>query len=542
MLKPDYIFEASWEVCNKVGGIHTVIYTKARLLQQWDDHFIMIGPELQKDAEIQEEFIEDNSLFPAWKEQALKDGLHVRIGHWNIPSRPVVILTDFTYLYAQKNELFGHLWQKYGLDSLSGQWDYINPALFGYAAGMVITSFYHYQLKSAGTVIAQFHEWLTGAGILYLKEYVPEIATVFTTHATVAGRTLAGSDQPFYHLFQKQKGDQIAAAYQVVFKHSLEKTAAVNADCFTCVSEFTAEECIQFLDKQPDFITPNGFDDAIVPAPAIFDVKRAQAWTRVLQVVKALLQQEVPENSLLVIKSGRYEFRNKGIDILIDSLALLKAESSIVVVIFVPAWDTGPRPALLERLKHPDMQHPLTGEILTHQLVGEDRDPICRRIRLKGIDNSPGNNLKVLFVPAYLEGRDGIFNLSYYDLLPGFDLSVFPSYYEPWGYTPMESLAFHVPAITTNLSGFGMAVKKLPGYNGNGLYIVERNDENDQQAAQKIADIIKSYAAFPESERIIIKQAAEWISKQFLWDTLIEWYMKAYSFALQKKVKAIVVK
>ncbi|GAA3918185.1 glycosyltransferase [Chitinophaga oryziterrae] len=545
MLRPDYIFEASWEVCNKVGGIHTVIYTKARLLQKWDDHFIMIGPELQKDTEISPEFIEDSNLFPAWKEQALKDGLHVRLGYWNIPSRPVVILTDFTYLYTRKNDIFGHLWLKYGLDSLSGQWDYINPALFGYAAGMVIGSFYHHQLKASGTVIAQFHEWMTGAGVLYLKEYVPEIATVFTTHATVAGRTLAGSDQPFYSLFKKQTGDQVAAGYRVVSKHSLEKTAAVNADCFTCVSEFTAGECIQFLDKQPDFITPNGFDSAIVPEPAVFDVKRAQARTRVLQVVKALLQQEVPENSLLVIKSGRYEFRNKGIDILIDSLGLLRAvppENSIVVVIFVPAWDTGPRPELLERLKHPDMRHPLTGEILTHQLVGEDTDPICRRMRLRGIDNAPGNNLKVLFVPAYLEGRDGILNLSYYDLLPGFDLSVFPSYYEPWGYTPMESLAFHVPAITTNLSGFGIAVKKLPGYNGNGLYIVERNDENDQQAAQKIADIIRAYAAFPESKRIVIKQAAEAISKHFLWDAQIEWYMKAYSFALQKKVKAAVAK
>lgn len=539
-MQPDYIFETSWEVCNKVGGIHTVLCTKARHLQQWNDHILMLGPELQKEKEASPEFIENKELFPLWKEQALKEGLHIRIGHWDITGKPVVVLVDFTSLYEKKNGIFGHLWLKYGLDSLTGQWDYINPALFGYAAGMVIASFCRHQLKTSGNIIAQFHEWMTGTGILYLKEYLPHIGTVFTTHATVAGRTLAGSDQPFYTLFKNDTGDAVARKYQVISKHSLEKTAAINADCFTCVSEFTASECRHFLEKQPDFITPNGFDETMVPVPVEYSLLKSKARSRIFQVIKALLQQDVPESSLLVIKSGRYEFQNKGIDLFINSLALLQhtpAVVPVVAIIFVPALDNGPRPELIHRLEHPDMQHPLKNEILTHDLVGAESDPIFRHIRQKGLNNAPESGVKVLFVPAYMEGRDGVFNMKYYDILPGFDLAVFPSYYEPWGYTPLESIAFQVPAITSSLSGFGMAVKKLPEYTGKGLYIVERNDENDMQAEAEIAGIIRTYAGLSPQQRTEMQQAAAAISKLFLWKKQIIWYIKAYDYALQKKGK-----
>lgn len=538
IIQPDYIFETSWEVCNKVGGIHTVLCTKASYMQKWNDRILMLGPELQKEKEASAEFIEDKSMFPLWREQALKEGLHIHTGYWDISGKPRVVLIDFTTLYEQKNGIFGHLWLKYGLDSLSGQWDYINPALFGYAAGMVIASFYRHQLHSTGNIIAQFHEWMTGTGILYLKEHTPLIATIFTTHATVAGRTLAGNDEPFYTLFKHYTGDEIARKYQVISKHSLEKTAAIQADCFTCVSEFTATECTHFLHKTPDFITPNGFDETRVPQPAEYDLVRSRTRSRIFQVVRALIQQDVPENSLLVIKSGRYEFRNKGIDIFIDSLELLMQAApsiSVVAIIFVPALDNGPMPELLKRLEHPDMQHPLKNEFLTHDLAGKDNDPIYRRILQKGLDNGPESSVKVIFVPAYMEGRDGVFDMKYYDILSGFDLAVFPSYYEPWGYTPLESLAFHVPAITSSLSGFAMAVKKMPDYTGKGLYIVERNDNNDKQATADIAGIIRSYAALSQKDRTRIQDAATTISKMFLWDNQIIWYTKAWDFALEKK-------
>ncbi|NLR62599.1 alpha-glucan family phosphorylase [Chitinophaga polysaccharea] len=539
LLKPDYVFEVSWEVCNKVGGIHTVLCTKAQLLKkEWNDQLIMIGPDLHTATGTNPEFSEDKLLFTSWRAHALEEGLPIRVGRWNIPGAPLVVLIDFTPLYQQKNAIFSELWIKFHLDSLSGQWDYIEPALFGYAAAKVIACFYEYHLNSTDKIIVQFHEWMTGAGILYLEDQIPQIATVFTTHATVLGRAIAGSGQPFYSRFPTFNAEQMARDLNVVAKQSLEKTAANMADCFTVVSEFTARECEKFLGRQPDFITPNGFDDSFVPPPAVFTNKRIAARKKILEVATALLQQALPENTLLVIKSGRYEFRNKGIDVFINSMALLnegqQPDKTILAVIFVPAHQTGPREILQRSLQQPDLTHPRTGEVLTHNLQGADTDPILNSIRQHKLDNAPGSRVKILFVPTYLNGDDGIFNMPYYDILIGFDLAIFPSYYEPWGYTPLEGLAFHIPAVTTTVSGFGMAVSRLPDFTGEGIYVVERNDNNEKYISSEIADIVRNYAAQPDETIAQYRAAAAAISRKFWWNRLIERYKMAYDFALQK--------
>ncbi|GAA0550536.1 alpha-glucan family phosphorylase [Chitinophaga japonensis] len=540
--RPDYIFEVSWEVCNKVGGIHTVLCTKARLLQQeWGDRLIMIGPDLHTDTGSNPAFIEDKNLFTTWKAHVQQEGLHVRTGRWNIPGQPIAILIDFTPFFLQKNEILTHLWVKFHLDSLNGQWDYIEPAMFGYAAGLAIAGFYRCHLNSTDKIIAQFHEWMTGAGILYLEENVPQIATVFTTHATVLGRTLAGNGQPFYSRFSTFNAEQAARDFNVVSKHSLEKTAATTADCFTCVSELTEKECEKFLDKRPDIITPNGFDPSFVPDAASFAGKRTAARQKILSVATALLQQPLADNALLLIKSGRYEFRNKGIDVFIDSLAELNnadtPDRDMVAFIFVPAHHTGPRKLLLDSLELPAPAQPRTGEVLTHNLQGADNDPILQRIRLRKLDNAPGKRVKIIFVPTYLNGNDGVFNLPYYDVLIGFDLAIFPSYYEPWGYTPLESLAFHIPAVTTGVSGFGTTVSRLPAYTGKGMYIIARSDDNAPAAAAAIATIIREYAALPETEIATMRESAAAISRQFLWEQLITRYYQAYDLALQKSLQ-----
>ncbi|SEL40370.1 phosphorylase / glycogen(starch) synthase [Chitinophaga rupis] len=540
--EPDYIFEVSWEVCNKVGGIHTVLATKARLLQErWGDRLIMIGPDLQTASGEHPEFIENKNLFTTWKAHIQHEGLRVRTGRWNIPGKPLVILIDFTPLYKQKDKLFTELWVKYRLDSLRGQWDYIEPAIFGYAAGIAIAHFYHCHLNATDKIIAQFHEWMTGAGILYLEDKIPQIATVFTTHATVLGRTLAGSGQAFYSRLNSINAEQAARDNNVVAKCSLEKTAAATADCFTCVSEFTSRECEQLLGKRADLITPNGFDDSFVPDAAQFEDRRQAARKKILAVATALLQQALPENSLLVIKSGRYEFRNKGMDVFIDSLGLLNKtplqDKTIVAFIFVPAAHTGPRKMLLDSLDTPDLSHPRTGEILTHNLQNADTDPVLTRIRQQQLNNAPGTNVKIFFVPTYLDGADGVFNMPYYDVMIGFDLAVFPSYYEPWGYTPLESLAFHIPAVTTALSGFGATVSQLPAYKGQGMYIVARNDNNETEAAAAIAGIIREYAAAGSNAVTAARESAAALSRQFHWEQLISRYYQAYDLALQKSLQ-----
>jgi phosphorylase/glycogen(starch) synthase len=540
-LKPDYIFEVSWEVCNKVGGIHTVVATKAKTLKKdYGDRLIMIGPNVWKGTEENPEFTENKFLFKTWREHAANEGLKVKIGKWNIPSSPIAILVDFSPLYIKKDEIFTDLWVKYRLDSLTGAWDYIEPALFGYAAGQVIDCFYRYHLNSTDKIIAQFHEWMTGGGILFLKDKAPQVATVFTTHATVLGRCIAGNGLPFYGNFENYNPDTVAKDFNVIAKHSLEKTAAKNADCFTTVSEITTRECIKFLDKKPDFITHNGFDISIVPDLSSFDNKRKEAREKLFRVAEALMGEKFDRNSLLIIKSGRYEFKNKGLDLFIDSIANIKNNAAlpvkVIAFIFVPAHQTGPRKELLNRMEHPAEQKPIAGEILTHNLQGIGTDPIMQRIITDKLNNLPGDGVNIIFSPTYLDGKDGVFNLSYYDILIGFDLAIFPSYYEPWGYTPLESMAFHIPGITTSVSGFGTVISNILNHPVDAIQIVNRTDDNDKAVVNAISNYIIEFSKKTEEEIKEIRSEAATLSKMFSWSNLVKHYFSAYAFAIQNSL------
>jgi phosphorylase/glycogen(starch) synthase len=314
MVSPDYLFETSWEVCNKVGGIYTVISTKViTLTRKFEDRYILIGPDIWRDEKENPEFTEDPELFSSWRFQANQEGLRVKTGRWNISGNPIVILVDFTPFISLKDEIFRKFWETFKLDSISGQWDYIEPALFGYAAAKTIESFRNFYLEYDDKIIAQFHEWMTGLGILYLDENVPRVATIFTTHATVLGRALAGNNRPLYGNLNKFNAVQVAREFSIIAKQSLEKTSAIAADAFTTVSEITSQECIQFFEKEVDVVTPNGFEDSFIPSGDAFDQKRRAARKKFLDVASALSGAKVSENALLVATSGRYEFRNKGI-------------------------------------------------------------------------------------------------------------------------------------------------------------------------------------------------------------------------------------
>lgn len=260
MLNPDYLFEVSWEVCNKVGGIYTVLSTKVLHQQSLlGRHHIFVGPDVWMNTETNPEFTEDASLYRRWRESAVDEGIRVRVGYWNIPGRPVAILVDFKQFLVRQNEILTDMWNKFGVDSLSGDWDYKESALFGYAAGRTIESFYRHNLYASDKVVAQFHEWQAGAGLLHLKSVNIPIATVFTTHATVVGRSISGSQLPLHDHLAEYDGDAMASKLGVVSRHSLEKVSAINADVLTTVSETTARECHQFFGRDVDVITPNGF-------------------------------------------------------------------------------------------------------------------------------------------------------------------------------------------------------------------------------------------------------------------------------------------
>ncbi|HTX88763.1 MAG TPA: glycogen/starch synthase, partial [Bacteroidales bacterium] len=410
---PDYLFETSWEVCNKVGGIYTVISTKAlTLATEFRDNYILIGPDVWKETHRNPEFLEDKFLYQAWRQKAESEGLKIKVGRWNIAGNPVVILVDFTQYFSQKDKIFAWLWETYQLDSLTGGWDYIEPALFGYAAGKIIESFYNYYISGTDRIVAQFHEWMTGTGILYLKKNVPQAGTVFTTHATVTGRSIAGNGLPLYRELEGYDAGVIARQFGFVAKHSLERCTAQEADSFTTVSEITDRECMQFLGKKVDVVTPNGFEDSFVPSRADFYEKRAQSRVRLLEVSEAILNQPLDKGSILIVNSGRYEFRNKGLDLYIDALGKLNKQprlpQTMVGFIAIPAYQTGPSKKLQDRMAARNFNEPVISEYCTHELHEPENDAILRRIKQNELLNRPDDKVKIVFVPAYLNGSDGV--------------------------------------------------------------------------------------------------------------------------------------
>ncbi len=533
----DFIFETSWEVCNKVGGIHTVISTKAsQIVNELGNNYILIGPDVWREDVKNPEFIPDNSLFADWKCSAAADGLRVKTGRWNIAGNPIVILVDFTPYFGMQNEIFAGLWETYKLDSITGQWDYIEPALFGYAAAKLIESFSNYN-RDHHNIVAQFHEWMTGTGVLYIEKNAPWIATVFTTHATVLGRCIAGNNRPLYGKMEEYNPLQVSREFNVVAKHSLEKITASVADIFTTVSDITSRECSHFLGKEVDVITPNGFEDSFVPPREKFSKVRNTARKKLLEVAEAVIGYSLPEDSLLVVNSGRYEFRNKGVDIFIDSLGGLQKQEDLkkdcVAFIMMPGYHKGPRQDIADILNNKGTVN--SGDrYLTHSLHYPSSDPVLQRIIENNLSNDKESRVKIIFVPSYLNGSDGIFNIPYFDLLIGFDLSVFPSYYEPWGYTPLESLMFSIPTVTTTLAGFGLWVREYFKEPGNGVSIITRTDDNAAEVVAGIRDFISLYINLNPAEVAAARQKAYEVSRIAMWDTLVQHYFKAYEEALVK--------
>lgn len=546
-LTPDYIFETSWEVCNKVGGIYTVLSTRANTLQtSFRDRLFFIGPDLCKGKE-NPLFVESDKLYAEWREYAFeKSRLSVRIGRWNIPGNPIVILVDFHSFFDIKNKIYAQAWEHYQVDSLHAYGDYDEASMFSYAAAKVVKSFYLYNLSRQDKVIYHAHEWMTGLGALYLQINVPEIATIFTTHATSIGRSIAGNNKPLYDYLFSYNGDQMAQELNMQSKHSIEKQTAHNVDCFTTVSEITNKECEQLLGKAADVVLMNGFEDDFVPKGNTFTGKRKRARTLMLQVANKLLGTNWGDDTLILGTSGRYEFKNKGIDVFLESLNRLRKDKNlnknVLAFINVPAWVGEARQDLKARIKSNDkFTTPLEMPFLTHWLHNMAHDQVLNQMRYLGMNNEPDDKVKVVFVPCYLDGKDGIFNKEYYDLLLGQDLSVYPSYYEPWGYTPLESVAFRVPTVTTDLAGFGLWVKSLHNQHGvrDGVEVLHRTDNNYFELADGIKYTIQFYAGSTDEEVKGMRKRASEVSEQALWKYFIEYYYEAYDIALRNAEKRL---
>ena len=542
--KPDYIFAASWEVCNKVGGIYTVLSTQAKTLKQKSKAtLIYIGPDLNK-TEDNPLFEEDPSLYADWLKAAWeREGLAVRVGHWNIPGSPIAFLVDFLPYYPMKNWIYGRAWELFGVDSLHAYGDYDEASMFSYAAAMTVRSFYQYYLNGNNTVVYHAHEWMTGLGAMFLKHFIPQIATVFTTHATSIGRSIAGNNKPLYDYFEGYNGDQMAYELNMESKHSVEKQTAHHVDCFTTVSDLTARECTQLLERTPDVITVNGFENDFIPSAAQFKSRREAARKKLLTVANRLLGTNLGDDTTIIGIGGRYEFRNKGIDMYLEAMRCISDDPGmkghrVLAYINVPGWVSEPREDLKDRLrKNRKYATALNLPQTTHWLHNMSSDVALSMLSSYGLRNAKDDIVNVILVPCYLNGNDGIFNMNYYDLLIGQDLAIYPSYYEPWGYTPLESAAFRVPTVTTDLAGFGLWVNSVVGKYSelkDGVRVIHRSDSNWQEAAGSIRDTVIEWLAADEKSRESMRKAAAALAEKALWKHFITYYEEAYQKAVSK--------
>lgn len=549
LLSPNYIFETSWEVCNKVGGIYTVLSSRAKTLKDnYQDQLVFIGPDL-KQPTANVDFKEDAKLFPAWKKAAANFGVKCRIGRWMVPGEPVAVLVDFEPFFEQKNNIYAQAWELFSVDSIRAYGDYDEASMFSYAAARFAEAVVSNCIEQQAKVIYQAHEWMSGLGMLFLKKQLPRVATIFTTHATSIGRSIAGNNKQLYAYFEGYNGDQMARELHMDAKHSIEKQSALQADCFTTVSSFTDRECKQLLDKAADVVLPNGFENDFVPNRSAFTKVRREARKQILKVAGALTGCEMPDDTLIVSTSGRNDYRCKGFDVFLESMAQLRAqlneannEQQVLALIEVPCWLKGPRADLQDRLKSKQKATmPLPNPVITHDLHNLNDDRIVQEIWKLGLKNLPTDKVKVLLVPCYLEGNDGIFNMAYYHLLAANDFALYPSYYEPWGYTPLESCAFHTPCVTTDLSGFGQWVDNVLGHSGelkDGVCVIHRTDGNFYEVAQKMCAVVHEMLLLTTKERTEVRNKAAKLANKAQWKHFIKFYYQAYDFALNAVANA----
>jgi glycosyltransferase involved in cell wall biosynthesis len=588
---PDLIMETSWEVCNKVGGIYTVLSTRAATMVEryGSDGVLFVGPWIRTGGEEERmpaDFRPDASA--ADEEKALSEavGLPLRLGHWVVPGEPRAILVDYDALRSRRDVIYFVMWEKYGIDSSVGYGDYEDSCLFAVAAAKVMMA-YH-RLRRTERSVALFNEWTTGMGLLWLKHYAPELATLFITHATTVGRSIAGNGKKLYAYMPGYSGDQMAAELGVAAKHTLEKCAAHEADLFAAVSEVTAVECRQLLDKEPDMILPNGFEPAIVPDASLREAKRRAGRERICRLAGIAYGKPIdPSDALLLLTSGRHEYRNKGIDLFIDAMKELARRDDdgsprseevmtipeglpaggaewlegdrhtpangsgrplsegrakrlgketmrpVVALIAVPSWIDEPRTELAALLDEKrQLSLPASTPYLTHRLHNEATDEILCHLRAAAAEW--GKAVYPLFVSAYLDGADGVLDIPYYDLLPAVDLTIFPSYYEPWGYTPLESIAFGIPTITTDKAGFSTWTKREGGGTAlsDGALVLARSDDHTDDLVEGIAAAIEAYADWDESSCAEASAAATELAARADWAHFFAHYEAAFADAL----------
>ncbi|MCF7799242.1 glycogen/starch synthase [Candidatus Woesearchaeota archaeon] len=580
----DIVFEVSWEITNKCGGIYTVITSKINLMRAHYDHYTLVGPLFD---ELPADFTQTTPPEPIARafSALAHQGVRCVYGTWDVEGRPNTILVDARSLQRDANEIKTRLWLDFGVESYAAGHDFTEPLVWSWGVGMLLEQFQ--KEFPSKKIVSHFHEWLSGFGVLYLKKNNVPIAKVFTTHATMLGRSMASRGKDYFNQIGDINPLLEAKKLGVVEKFSTERACALAADVFTTVSKTTAREAEILFGRKPD-ITPNGLALDLFPT---FEEASYNHRVNKIKLQEFVMSHFFPyqifdlSETLFYYSSGRYEFENKGLDITIDALGRLNHQlreegstKTIVMFFLVAMGGSSPKQELLENKSHleglssdiEDKEDYFLQRIILQVMLGdkqkidvvpehfitelrrkfryvkrsgnpflvthninEPADPIVKRCMEAQLYNNSDDRVKVVFVPAYLSGQDGLLNMEYYQVVSGCHLGIFPSFYEPWGYTPLESLALGVPAVTSNTAGFGQHMEDKPLGKRKGLYIINRTVSREKEVDQ-LYSVLSMFAAHDLPARVACKLNGHALATFADWRQLIRYYICAHNKALGK--------
>ena len=585
-------FEVAWEVCQKVGGIYTVVKTKIpAMLERWGDNYCLIGPYNPQSAAIEFEETSADEPVRSTLRELKHAGISCYFGRWLVPGKPKVLLLDHRIRHVMLDTDKFWLWKDHGIGTPQADADVNDAVSFGFT----VCEFFKTLCRRAqgNPIVAHLHEWQSGVAVLRIAHEQLPIATVFTTHATILGRYIASENPYFYEQMDGIDPGAAAQHYHILPRYLIERWAAHAASVFTTVSEPTAKESAKLLGRSPEFILPNGLNVQRFAAQHEFQNLHSKYKERIHEFVMAHFFPSYTfnlERTIYLFTSGRYEYRNKGIDLFIEALARLNQKLKAVqnpptVVAFIitqaavknvnvgalqghlmlgelsnlckefqarmaqrvllaavngrlPAYEeliSNDFQVQIKRAMHAFKRTSLPA-IVTHDLCDDGRDPILVQLRRRELFNQPSDPVKVVYHPEFVSATSPLIGLDYDQFVRGCHLGVFPSYYEPWGYTPPECIALGIPAVTTDVSGFGgFALQHIPDADNNGIYILRRQGVPADQCIDELAERLFKFTQLSRRERIELRYRSERLAEHFDWAALAMHYHKAHDEALQRR-------
>jgi len=596
--KNKLLIEVAWETCNQVGGIYTVIRTKVpSMVEKWGNDYTLLGPYFAQTAAAEFEALDVSDESPLersilWMRE---QGLTVYYGNWLITGKPKIVLFDFASMYKQVDKIKGRIWDNHKISTL-GVEELVNQTI---ALGEMIRLFLSQlalENKAKSNIIVHFHEWMAATCLPDLKKEKVKISTVFTTHATMLGRYLAGNVPNFYDVIDHFDWLKEAKHYGIEAQACFERAAAQKADVLTTVSDITAKECQYFLGRIPELILPNGLNIQRFAALHEHQNLHSKYKKSISDFVMGHFFQNQPfdlEQTLYLFTSGRFEYTNKGYDLTLDALQILnkkmkEAGSKKTVVMFFitkqPYHSIDPEVlhsrAVLDEIREncsaiekevgeklfqasassndltlPDLNTFVDEywrmrlrrtvqtwktnskpKVVTHLLKQED--DIIRNLQRTGLMNKAEDQVKIVYHPDFIVSTNPLFGLDYGQFVRGCHLGVFPSYYEPWGYTPLECMARGVPTVTSDLSGFGdYMMQIMRDYEQWGVSVVNRKTQNYQESAEQLANLLFKFVQQSQRDRITQRNRVESIADTFDWSNLRSYYDTAHELAVLKRVK-----